>query len=306
MPRRQDIVRAAALHGQAIRLRAAGKLLPAIRACREAARIFEEAAGREDPNAVHARVELAELVELRGDLRAAVESFEDGARALARLADERDTPEDIKDLFLRAKLGGARVRQLRGELAVAERAISQALAWARRHFGGKHAAIAVGLTAQGILRKAQGRYAEALRLYRRALLIVRAQRGPKAAELAALYHNLAGSEQARGRLAVAEKLARRGLAIRRRAFGATDPGTIADEAALAVILEGLGKRAQAEQLYLRALKYFTRWYGPRSYEVAVNLRNLSVLDRNAGRRDTAMRRLRAAVAVERALSGQID
>src|SRR5207249_4854214 len=134
----------------------------------------EQAGGRRSPDAVHARVELGEMAELRGDLAAALALLDGAARDLRRAASGRDVPEDVRGLFLRAVLAGARVRQLKGEYAATERTYRRSLQWARRYFGPRHAGVAAVLTAQGILRKAQGRYAEALKLYRRALPIVRA------------------------------------------------------------------------------------------------------------------------------------
>src|SRR5205814_401657 len=200
MAKREGTVRAAELHGRAIGLRAAGKIAEAQRCCREAAALFEQAGGHGSADAVHARVELGEMAELRGDLASAVKLLEGGARALKREASAGETPMDVRGLYLRATLGGARLRQLRGEYGVAERTYKGASSWAARYMGPQSAGVAAVLTGQGILRKAQGRYAEALRLYRKALPIVRRQRGPKSADLAAPHHNLAGSAHARGRL----------------------------------------------------------------------------------------------------------
>jgi tetratricopeptide (TPR) repeat protein len=304
MAKVERTVRAARLHTRAIALRAAGKIREAERCCRQAAALFEQVGGKRSPDAIHARVELGEMAELRGDLSAAVRLLEEGARHLRREASAQATPADVRGLYLRAALGGARVRQLRGEYTAVERAYRGALRWAARHMGKGSAEVATVLTAQGVLRKAQGRYGEALKLYRKALPIVRRQRGPKAADIAALHHNLAGSEHARGRLAQAEVHARRGLGIRRRAFGPRDPGVIADEAALAPILDGLGKHSEAEALYRRALRLFTAWYGPRSYEVAVNLGNLGALYRNTGNLRKAEEYFRKALAVEEGLLGK--
>ena len=259
--RPSPLSRAAALHARAINLRDQGKLRPAETACRKAARLFERAAGPDSADAAHAEVEAAEMAELRGDPPGAGALLARAIRRLAAAASDDETPEDILQLYLRARVGLARVEQMRGRYPAAERTCRATLRWARTHPGPHRKHMSAALNGLGVYLKARGRYAEALALYRRALQIVRAQPGSKAETLATLYHNLAGSEHARGRPAAAVIHARRGLRLRRRAAGPDDPSTIADEAALAPILDDLGKRTEAERLYQRALRYYLRHFG---------------------------------------------
>src|SRR4051794_17334748 len=119
-PRQSESVRAAALHTRAIELRARGRLKEAEHACRQAVTLFQRAEGKDSLDALHARVELGEMAELRGDLANAVALLQGCAPALRKVASREDTTEDVRGLYLRATLAAARVRQLRGEYAAVE------------------------------------------------------------------------------------------------------------------------------------------------------------------------------------------
>jgi tetratricopeptide (TPR) repeat protein len=218
------------------------------------------------------------MAELRGDPSGAGALLARAIRRLAAAASDDDTPEDILQLYLRARVGPGRVRADAGALPAAERTCRATLRWARAHPGPHRTHLSAALNGLGVYLKARGRYAEALALYRRARRSSAPAGIPGGNTGDALPQSRGQRTRARGPAAA---VVHAGVAC------ACDGGPPAR-----TIRPRLPTRRRwppssttwetqrGQRLYRRALRYYLRRFGERSYEVSVTLANLGALYHN--------------------------
>ena len=300
---------AAALHEQAIVLRAAGSFALAERACREAIAIFEVNEGPRSPNLANVLVEHARVLESLDQLSEGARAADRALHILRPLIDiggvdraedaepnlEPDVEEELVRLAIHAEATRASIIRAMGDLSQAEGGCRRAIALAEARLPPDDLLLATALNDLGVVHKFQGRYAEAEPLYRRALAI--AQGAGHDGDTATLLHNLGGLAHARGDFETGEPLARRAVELRTALLGPDHPDTAADRAAWGGLLEGLGRATDAERAYTEALAVFETRLGPRSLEAAAALTALAGVQSARGALDEAERSYRRALSI---------
>jgi tetratricopeptide (TPR) repeat protein len=162
----------------------------------------------------------------------------------------------------------------RGDAALAEPLLREALAIAEDIYRHDELRLAARLNALGLVCKDLAKYDEARALYERALSLLRQAASGDDEAIATLYHNLGGIEHARRNYAAGEPFARAAVELRTQLAGAEHPTVAADMVALAAILDGLGRCDEAEGLYVEALRILERAPEENALEIAVTLNDL--------------------------------
>jgi tetratricopeptide (TPR) repeat protein len=237
-------------------------------------------------------IELAEHVAAEGVLR-----------QLLDLLDSEDEPiDDGPERLTETLTALGTVLRLQARYQWADRVLRDAAAAAADPAVSPQARLAV-LNASAVVCKDTGSFERAEELYREVLDGFTALDGPSCDAVAATCHNLAGLSHARGRYAEAEPWARRAVEIRLRGHVADDPRVLADQVVLAAVLVGQGREREAEPIYAAALSAYERHYGPGHYEVAVCHNGLAACRVAADDADGALRHLREALQIKRAVLG---
>ena len=176
----------------------------------------------------------------------------------------------------------------------AERAVTRSLSL-REHFPGNHELeIAHSLKNLGGIRLAQGRYAEAGTLLKRALAIREKLLGPDHPDVSDCLVTLADIDNESERYAEAEPLAKRAMESRRKHDGDDDTDAMVT---LSASYLGQGKLADAERLLKEALAIDERAYGSEGREVADSLIGLARIDREHGRYDNGLAKLKRVLVI---------
>jgi tetratricopeptide (TPR) repeat protein len=153
--------------------------------------------------------------------------------------------------------------------------------------------IAQGLDILSRLRFCQGRYVEAESLSRRALAIFEKVMGPDHDVVATSLVDIADVSNALERYALADPVAKRAVAMKRK----TDSDLSRAMVTLAASYIGQKKLAAAEGLLKDALAIEGKKSGADSSKVAAALFKLGTIDRDAGRFDESLSKLKRALEI---------
>ncbi len=187
-----------------------------------------------------------------------------------------------------------------GNLARAEAASRQAVAFAEARFGPDHPNLAASLNTLGLLLSEQAKAAEAEPVYRRALAIRERALGPGHPDVAVSLNNLAQLFSGMGQYAQAEPLLLRALAIREKVFGPAHADVAQSLNNLGLLYKQQGRYEQAEPLYKRSLAVLEQALGPEHEDVATSLGNLAtLLDRRGQHGEAEPLFLRALAILEK-------
>jgi eukaryotic-like serine/threonine-protein kinase len=148
---------------------------------------------------------------------------------------------------------GDHVRDLRGDLAEAERLYRQGIALISRRYGDHHVDLIHGINSLATLKSGVGEHEEAVRLRRRSLAIRVAATGRDNAFYAAEASGLAGALEQQGRFDEAESLAREAIDIWSRQLGPRHLSVAVGLARLGSILARTGRHDEADQLFHTAI-----------------------------------------------------
>jgi serine/threonine protein kinase len=174
-----------------------------------------------------------------------------------------------------------------GDLAAAERLLSESLAMRRALLGPDNMDVAVTLVELGRVYEDQGRDAEAEPLLREALAIRRRIFGDEHRETATSKSDLGRLLARRGELAEAEPLLRENLATTERLLGASHPNTAAAKGNLVGVLIAKGELGAAEQLEREAVSTFQATVGTSHPRYLSALNTLGIVLEIEGRLDQA-------------------
>jgi CHAT domain-containing protein/tetratricopeptide (TPR) repeat protein len=240
---------------------------------------------------------LAQALQLRGDLAAAEPLFRQ-ARDLRRAAGE-ENPSYVISVDNLAALYLAK-----GDYAAAEPLFQEALLLGRRAWGENHVEYAHILNNLACLYRETSRFAAAEPLLKQALEIVGGRRSENDPRYASTLDNLARVYQAMGNYAAAEPLFRQGLALRRAVLGEHHPDYACSLSNLATYYFTLGDYAAAELLFQEAVEVSRKYSGPNHPHHATALNNLALVYQ-AQRKHTASEALLSqALAICRASLGE--
>ncbi len=261
------------LFNQAMDFRAQGDLERADNLCAQAIEIFQNAEGKNSPDAANLLNVLASIRDERGDYDGAIGAAQRATNILDALGDDF-SGDDAAHVRIEA---WSRLGNLQRHLArypEAEIILKRALALAIEAFGEASDEASNARNNLGILYKYTGKFDDAKILYETALKNIEQEYGREHISTASLYHNLGGLEHARGDFVAGEEPARKAWEIRANALGANHPDALADAVAYAGVLDGLERYDESEKIYRDVLAEYEKIYSAEHYEIAAVLHNL--------------------------------
>jgi tetratricopeptide (TPR) repeat protein/predicted Ser/Thr protein kinase len=247
----------------------------------ETAATLEREFGRDDPDAIAARGEIARARLDQGDVAGALEGFR------AALADAEAALGPTSDVRLSAMHNLASALGQAGELRESVELNERVLAIRLEALGERHPDtittmnnIATTLVRLGETERAEAMLRDVLRLRREVL-------GDEHRATATAIQNLTGVLLPQGRLDEAEPLVREALAICRARLGAEHPVTLSAMNQLAYMLEDRGRLDEAEPLYRETISILERTAGRSNPEMLAPINNLASLLVRDGRAEQA-------------------
>jgi eukaryotic-like serine/threonine-protein kinase len=168
------------------------------------------------------------------------------------LAQELFGPDDHRTGYAMVHLGD-HVRDLRGDLAEAERLYRQGIALISRRYGDHHIDLIHGITSLATLKSRVGEHEEAVQLRRRSLAIRVTATGRENVFYAGEVSGLAGALEQQGRFDEAEALAREAIEVWSRQLGPRHLSVAVGLARLASILARTGRYEEADELFHTAI-----------------------------------------------------
>ncbi len=231
-----------------------------------------------------------------GEYEEAAELLAESVEVLRRdVPDSPDLPAALNEL--------AKARFDLGDVEAAERLSGEALAAARRSFGGDHRQTAMALNNLGWLSFEKTRLENAERYHREALAMRTRLHGDEHGEVAESLFNLGTVALELERLDEAAELHRRGYEMRRRVLGDDHPLTLSSVGTVAATYEAQKRVADALEFIDAAMPTAVRVLGPDHPDVAY----LEVMRgrqyRFLGRTDDAVTSFREAARIERLSRG---
>jgi non-specific serine/threonine protein kinase/serine/threonine-protein kinase len=190
-----------------------------------------------------------------------------------------------------------------GELAEAEKYLTDALTGRRRVLGDDHPDTLSSINNMGLLRDLLGRFAEAESLYREALAGRRHALGDDHPDTLRSVSNLGAALQAQDRLLEAERCYREALDGRQRVLGDDHPDTLSSFNNIAILLQALGKFDDAEPYYRMALEGRRRALGDDHPHTLNSIANMGFLLKARGKLAQAEQYYRQALAGRRRVLG---
>ncbi len=226
------------------------------------------------------------------------------AREILERASARAGPDLQRHPMIQAEVNKAlgRVYHNLGDLAEAQRLLTEALRLQREHGPDDDEAIARRLNELAAVVHGRGQLEDAEPLYREALERIGGCAAPDPAAVP-IASNLAVVRAESGDFAGAETLERCVQDRRRRLLPADHPDVATDLGVEAARRYHQGELEEAEQLLRRALAIRRDHFGPVHTKVAKTLNNLGRVIHAAGRPEEAERLLRQALEVRRRLLG---
>ena len=290
----QRKARAAALNDLGLLLESEGDLDDAETAYRQSADAYAEVFGSDHLGTATARVNLAGMLAMRGEAVAAVALLEralevfraaygprhgNTARLRSRLGEIYESQgrfEEARAEYLAvlaawpersasrglalADLG--RLAGVRGDLAAAETALSDAVGLLEPAMPAMAIDLAEALDSYGSVLRELGRLNDALGVLRKALAIRERELGASHSDVALTLVGLAGVLHLQGDLGSAEPLYRRAIGIQERALGPAHPEVGETLYNLAYLEQALGDTPAAENSFRRSAEILSSAYGP--------------------------------------------
>ncbi len=171
----------------------------------------------------------------------------------------------------------------RGQYALAEPFLQQALVIYEQALGSDHLEVATSLNNLGLLYRRQGKYVEAEALFQHALSVCEKHLDPADPQMARSLNNLAMLNDDQGEYGAAELLYQQALAIDEQVFGPDHPQVATDLNNLAWLYYIQEKYAQAELLHQRALAIHEKTLGLEHLDTATSLHHLAFLYKHQGK-----------------------
>lgn len=172
---------------------------------------------------------------------------------------------------------------------------SRSLATMERVHGRLHPQAADNLDSMGLSLDVLNRLKEARQCHEEALAIREKVLGKDHPVIAFSLLNLARLSAKEGRLRQAIPLYERGIELRRKTFGPNHPGVADFSESLAIVYARLGDLKNARPLFEQSLAIYQQAYGPNHIETLESHRNYAILCTMEGRKEEAVRHLRAAI-----------
>ena len=264
---------------------AADDLAAARKEREEAVAIHVKLFGKENWQAVNARIALAHVEQLSRLSAEQRRQLSDAAKLAAEanaLAEREKYPEAIglatKAFDLRHGIASdddiltANSADQLGFLNNKARHYAEGEKWTRmavdifqRLYGERHPNYAIGLDNLAFYAEWHGDYAKAESLYKQELAILRETIGESTAEYAATLDSLAMMYVKRGDYTKAEPLYRQALAIRKKVLGEKNPNYANTLNDLAILYDDTGDYAQAELLNKQGLRFARKCWGPNTH-----------------------------------------
>ncbi|MEM6839627.1 MAG: tetratricopeptide repeat protein [Cyanobacteria bacterium P01_C01_bin.120] len=192
----------------------------------------------------------------------------------------------------------------RGQYALADPLLQQALKLRQRQLREEHEDIAASLDRMARSHQLQGRYGEAEPLYQEALALYKSLLGKAHPDVANSLNNLAVLYWAQGRYDEAEPLYQEALALRKRLLGEAHPHVANSLNNLASLYKNHGRYDEAEPLYQEALALRKRLLGEAHPDMAQSLSNLAALYYSQGRYGEAEPLYQEALTLRKRLLGE--
>jgi serine/threonine protein kinase/Tfp pilus assembly protein PilF len=261
---------------------ALGRAELALPQAREAVAICERALPPEHPITVAAMNQLAQVLEERGDYKAAESTYRD---ALAR--SRRASDPQLRDaLSITGNLG--RVVQRQGRLDEAEPLCREAAEGLSRLLGNDDSYTLDALNSLGIVLDKRGKSAEAEALLRQVLEARLRTEGSDHPHTLTAGSNLANVLVRRGKLDEAEPLLREVVALTRRVFGEDHHVTITTINSYASLKQELGGFDESEALFREALEKSRRALDANNPVTLTVTNNLATVLKRRGKVDEAI------------------
>lgn len=268
----QQAALARSLHGLGMALANQGKLPEAERNLREALALQRQVFGPIDGAVGRTLEDLAQVVDQRGDLKAAIplmQSALDIQRRLHGTEPHPDLAEAINNLGF--------LYEEESNHDAAEKLFREALAMNRRLLGDKHKEIAAGLSNLAFVEKEKGDLTHAEANFRQALAMQRELLGEMHPDVAMTLNNLAYVYSDLGNTRDKLLMQRESLAVYRQLFPGDHPDVarVADQ--LGYFLMQAGEYTEAEREVREALAMRRRLLGDTHPDVASSLTSLAMI-----------------------------
>jgi len=258
----------------ALLLRKNGELDAAESAARRGLEMMLGLKAADDPDTLHGRITLLQILDDRGRYRDCVELGRDSLDLALATYGEYHT-----DVATARSALGYSLFQL-GLYDEAQPLLRRALELNRRLHGEQHPDVANSLTALGDLYDRVGDYHQSESFYRQAIELHRLTTGTDQEPLAVAHNNMAVMMYHRGDYQHAERQFRQALGIRERIF---PPDHVSIGQAwnnMAGVLQVRGRYREASDAYQRALVIHLSSLGPEHPETATTWHNLAWIARN--------------------------
>jgi len=245
--------------------------------------------GPDHPDTIQSKHGIANLALVQGRLGDAEKLYREVVDTLRRIRGP-EHPETLKSMYSLSLALPSRGKSVEALLLLRTVVETQI-----RVLGPEHPDTLVSMTTLARSLSNMGQYPEAEQLLSKTLEIKRRVLGPEHSETLWSMFDLGILLRSTGRSTEAEKMDRETLEIRRRVLGAEHPETLMSMEELAETLDDLHRYSEAEGIYRTTLDIQRRVIGPKHPDTANTEYNLACSFALQGRRDEALRMLKASV-----------
>ena len=270
--REQQATLARSLHGLGMALSNQGKLPEAEQSLREALALQQQAYGAVHGDIGRTLEDLAQVVDQRGDLKAAIPLMQ-SALAMQRQLHAGEPHPDLAEAI--NNLGF--VYEEMGDHDDAEKLLSEALTMDRRLYGEKHKEVAAGLSNLAYVLLAKKDLPRAEATFRHVLAMQRELLGNAHPDVAVTLNSLAYVYSAMGNTRDELLMQRESLAIYRQLFPGDHPEVARVSDQLGYFLMDAGQNAEAERYIREALAMRRRLFGETHQDIASSLTSLAMV-----------------------------
>ena len=265
---------------------------------REALTLNETIHGKQHPETILARANLANTLRQKGDLTAALSLAELNSSFLSGLGHQEVFSE------VTALNDEARILKELGRNEDASALYQKALTMCETIYGSDHSATATTLKNFSNLLRVTNQQEKAQRLVRRALAIDERNYRPDHPRVVSHLSSLGSLLYEMWRLDEAKPLMQRVLEVRKRVLGEEHPDTLGSLNNLAGLYESQGSYEKAQPLFEQCLEVSKRVLGEEHPDTLTSLNNLALLYKNRGAYEKAQPLYEQCLEVRKRVLGE--